>query len=112
MGCGHPLPPGEAATPSMRPGRLTGVIYGLVAAVGWGVSAVAATHAASTPDWMARAGSRLPNGTKRLANSLLFRPAPQRPQLPVLVVAGEAAGGGGDVACVDAGPGKEFRARS
>ena len=46
MGCGHPPPPDGTEIPSTRPGRLTGVIYGLVAAVGWGVSAVAATHAA------------------------------------------------------------------
>ena len=46
MDCGHPLPPGEAEIPSPRPGWFTGVIYGLVAAAGWGVSAVAATHAA------------------------------------------------------------------
>src|SRR5215471_14096086 len=46
MSCGHCRPPGISPIPSMRLGRLTGVIYGLVAAAGWGLSAVAATHAA------------------------------------------------------------------
>ena len=46
MSCGHRVPPGISPIPSVRLGRLTSVIYGLVAAAGWGLSAVAATHAA------------------------------------------------------------------
>jgi drug/metabolite transporter (DMT)-like permease len=46
MSCGHRVPPAISPIPSVRLGRLTSVIYGLVAAAGWGLSAVAATHAA------------------------------------------------------------------
>jgi hypothetical protein len=49
---------------------------------------------------------------RRLTNSLLFAPAAQWPRLPESGAGGEAAGGGSDVACVDAGPGEEFRAGS